>query len=91
LEAHQHQRVVFGGLPVTVARERESPIAAEARGDPIDEARTHADRRLDQLATTPQPRQHPHRGTDTPFALALGLLLGFAAARLRRPGHQRRE
>jgi hypothetical protein len=94
-EAHQNQRVVFGGLPVTVARDRdrdrESLSAAKARGEPIDLAQAHAARRLDQLDTTPPTRPHLHRGTTTPFALALGLLLGFAAARLTRPGHQRRE
>lgn len=91
LEAHQRERVAFGGVPVTVARGRESLIAAQARGDSLDEAQAHAARRLDRLATTPPPRRHSHRLSEAPLALALGLLLGFTAARLPRRGQRRGE
>lgn len=88
LEAHQHQRVVYGGMPITVARERDSLVAARARADPVDGPRVDAARRIAELAVTPASEANRHRtprgprtrSTDVASALALGALIGFAVA-----------
>ena len=92
LEAHQHQRVVYGGTPITVARERDSLVAARAGADPVDGPRVDAERRIAELGVTPAseatrhraPRRPRHRSTDIVSALTLGALFGFVMASRRR-------
>lgn len=92
LEAHQHQRIDYGGMPITVVRERDSLVAARARAEPVDAPRVDAARRIAQWAVTPASEANRHRTprgprsqrTDVASALALGALIGFAVAFRRR-------
>lgn len=86
LEAHQRQRVVYGGLPITVARERDSLVDARARRAPVTEPQVDAARRLAELAVKPSSTQERPRArrksrnwlAGVACALALGgALIGF--------------
>lgn len=99
MEAHQHQRVEFGGLPVPAAREQESLATARAREDPVDEVEARASRDLARLHSGPPAREASHRRpgrrrAETGYAVVLGALIGFVVgvrlsrrrARERHPG-----
>ncbi len=88
LEAHQHQRVVIGGMPVTAAREQLAVATTRARATPLDDAQAHA-------ARYPAHPDGPVAGPDDrpgrtavvlPLAVGVGALLGYAAAHLHRHG-----
>ncbi|MDN5760767.1 MAG: hypothetical protein L0H41_00410 [Microlunatus sp.] len=103
LDAHQHQRVVIGGVPVTVAREQVDLNTALARSSVVNQARADAARRLAQLTAKPSspttqpasrvaepaPPQRRYRGTGVAYAWVLGVLIGFAlGSRRHRRGQQ---
>lgn len=86
LEAHQHQRVAYGGSPVTVVREHDSLVTARARGEAVDEPRADAPRRLAAVSGATAPADPCHRvarrrrRSDVALALVLGAATGFLVA-----------
>ncbi len=91
LEAHQHQRVVYGGNPITVVREHDSVVTARARGEAVDEPRADAPGRLAAVSGTTAPadpcrrvtrgrRRGRGRRADVVLSLTLGAAAGFLLA-----------
>lgn len=83
MEAHQHQRVDYGGVPVTADREQLALATQKARDATVDQTQERASARLAHPGDQP-PRPPRHQRADIVAALAVGAVLGFTAARLRR-------
>lgn len=77
LEAHQHQRVAYGGLPVTAARAQVALAADQARAIILDPAQERTARRLAQLPIEPPPHEQWTHRRHIAYALILGTLLGL--------------